>query len=71
MADVSQCWWVPSRTRPNCRQQNVPEELKSSTDATSEASLRGHLLAQGQEQTGSQSYVPPDSKNDKALLRWL
>src|SRR5262249_6288700 len=48
-------------------QQDVPEELKSSADGTSEASLRGHLLAEGQEQTGSQSYVPPDLKNDKAL----
>jgi carboxyl-terminal processing protease len=28
---------------------------------------RGHLLAEGQEQTGSQSYVPPDLKHDKAL----
>jgi carboxyl-terminal processing protease len=41
-------------------QQDVPEELKISADATSEAGLRGHLLAEGQEQTGSQSYVPPD-----------
>jgi carboxyl-terminal processing protease len=29
--------------------------------------LRGHLFAEGQEQTGSQSYVPPVPKNDKAL----
>src|SRR6266567_2934552 len=34
---------------------------------TSEAGLRGHLLAEGQEQTGSQSYVPPNLKHDKAL----
>jgi YD repeat-containing protein len=47
--------------------QDVPEGLKTSADATSEASLRGHLLAEGQEQTGSQSYIPPDLKNDKAL----
>ena len=33
----------------------------------SEASLPGHLSAEGQEQTGSQSYVPSDPKNDKAL----
>jgi len=32
-----------------------------------ESSLRGHLKADGQEETGSQSYVPPDPKNDKAL----
>jgi carboxyl-terminal processing protease len=47
--------------------QDVPEELKGRGDTTSEATLRGHLLAEGQEQTGSQSYVPPDPKNDKAL----
>jgi carboxyl-terminal processing protease len=47
--------------------QDVPEELKARADTTSEATLRGHLSAEGQEQTGSQSYVPPDEKNDKAL----
>jgi carboxyl-terminal processing protease len=29
--------------------------------------MRGHLSAEGTEQTGSQSYVPPDEKDDKAL----
>jgi carboxyl-terminal processing protease len=48
-------------------QQDIPEELRSSADATSEAGLRGHLLPEGQEQTGSQSYVPPDLRDDKAL----
>ncbi|KQW17391.1 peptidase S41 [Afipia sp. Root123D2] len=47
--------------------QDVPEELKSRTDTKGEASLRGHLKAEGQEETGSQSYVPPDAKDDKAL----
>jgi carboxyl-terminal processing protease len=47
--------------------QDVPEELKGRGDTTSEATLRGHLLAEGQEQTGSQSCVPPDPKSDKAL----
>jgi carboxyl-terminal processing protease len=47
--------------------QDVPDELKASTDTTSEASLRGHLSAEGQEQTGSQSYLPRDQKDDKAL----
>lgn len=47
--------------------QDVPEELKARTDTRGEASLRGHLKADGDEQTGSQSYVPPDPKNDKAL----
>jgi carboxyl-terminal processing protease len=47
--------------------QEVPEELKARTDTKGESSLRGHLKADGDEQTGSQSYVPPDPKNDKAL----
>jgi carboxyl-terminal processing protease len=47
--------------------QDVPEELKSRTDTKGEASLRGHLKNDGDEKTGSQSYVPPDAKDDKAL----
>jgi carboxyl-terminal processing protease len=47
--------------------QEVPEELKARTDTSGEASLRGHLKAEGDEQTGSQSYIPPDAKDDKAL----
>ena len=47
--------------------QDVPEELKARTDTKGESSLRGHLKADGDEQTGSQSYVPPDPVNDKAL----
>jgi carboxyl-terminal processing protease len=49
--------------------QDVPEDLKAKTDTKGEASLRGHLkAAEGTEQTGSQSYIPPDQKNDKALI---
>src|SRR5216683_2212261 len=47
--------------------QDVPDELKARTDTRGEASLRGHLKAEGDEQTGSQSYIPPDPKDDKAL----
>ncbi|KYK46998.1 MULTISPECIES: S41 family peptidase [Bradyrhizobium] len=47
--------------------QDVPDELKSRTDTKGEASLRGHLKNDGDEKTGSQSYVPPDAKDDKAL----
>jgi carboxyl-terminal processing protease len=47
--------------------QEVPEELKTRTDTKGEASLRGHLRAEGDEQTGSQAYIPPDPKDDKAL----
>ena len=47
--------------------QDVPDELKARTDTKGESSLRGHLKAEGDEQTGSQSYIPPDPKDDKAL----
>jgi carboxyl-terminal processing protease len=47
--------------------QDVPEELKARTDTRGESSQRGHLKGEGQEETGSQSYIPPDAKNDKAL----
>ena len=48
--------------------QDVPDELKTRSDTKGEASLRGHLKTQeGEEKTGSQSYIPPDAKNDKAL----
>jgi carboxyl-terminal processing protease len=30
--------------------------------------LQGHLPGQGVEQVASQSYVPPDPNNDKALV---
>ena len=47
--------------------QDVPDEFKTRSEIKGEASMRGHLSAEGAEQTGSQSYVPPDEKNDKAL----
>jgi carboxyl-terminal processing protease len=47
--------------------QEVPDELKARTDTRGESSLRGHLKGEGQEETGSQSYIPADPKNDKAL----
>jgi carboxyl-terminal processing protease len=47
--------------------QDVPDELKARDTARGESSLRGHLKGDGQEETGSQSYVPPDRKDDKAL----
>jgi hypothetical protein len=36
-----------------------------------EATLTGHLPGQGVEQVASQSYVPPDAKDDKALATAL
>ncbi|MEH2498441.1 carboxyl-terminal processing protease [Bradyrhizobium sp. AZCC 1678] len=47
--------------------QDVPDELKERADTKGEAALRGHLKSAGDEKTGSQSYVPPDPKDDKAL----
>ncbi|MFZ0988758.1 MAG: S41 family peptidase [Xanthobacteraceae bacterium] len=47
--------------------QDVPDNLKAQTDSKGEASLRGHLKAEGSEETGSQSYVPPNETDDKAI----
>jgi carboxyl-terminal processing protease len=50
--------------------QDLPDDIKANTDTSTlgEASLRGHLKGDnGKEQIGSQSYIPPDEKNDKAL----
>jgi carboxyl-terminal processing protease len=47
--------------------QEVPEYFKAREDHRGEAGLRGHLKGEGGEQTGSQSYIPPDRKDDKAL----
>jgi carboxyl-terminal processing protease len=51
--------------------QDVPDELKARTDTKGEASLPGHLKADGSEKSGSQSFVPPDEKDDKALKEAL
>jgi hypothetical protein len=65
---------VPAKKRMKSRAypdievlQEVPEELNPLADTRGEASLRGHLKAEGDEQIGSQSYIPPDPKDDKAL----
>jgi carboxyl-terminal processing protease len=47
--------------------QDVPDDLKGRAEMKGEASMRGHLSGEGTEQTGSQSYVPPEEKDDKAL----
>ncbi|QAU46857.1 S41 family peptidase [Bradyrhizobium guangzhouense] len=48
--------------------QDVPAELKGRVDTIAESQMRGHLQnTEGKEQTGSQSYVPPEEKDDKAL----
>ncbi len=52
--------------------QDTPEDLKGKDDTKGEASLKGHLKnptdgTATEEKTGSQAYVPPDQKDDKAL----
>jgi len=47
--------------------QDVPDDMKGRAESTGEASLRGHLKAEGEEHKGSQAYIPPDAKDDKAL----
>lgn len=47
--------------------QQVPKDDQSRQFDISEATLPGHIQAQGQEQKGSQAYVPSDPKDDKAL----
>jgi carboxyl-terminal processing protease len=48
--------------------QELPAELKDQLEPRGEASLRGHLGAEGgEEQSGSQAYVPPEAKDDKQL----
>ena len=52
--------------------QDVPDEFKTRSEIKGEISMRGHLAGESPEQSGapvgSQSYVPPDEKNDKALI---
>jgi carboxyl-terminal processing protease len=50
--------------------QDIPDDVKkkiTSSEIKGESSLRGHLRGEGEEKSGSQSYVPPNAKDDKAL----
>jgi carboxyl-terminal processing protease len=47
--------------------QDVPPELSAQAATRSESTLPGHLKAEGEEQSGSQSYIPREAKDDKAL----
>ena len=51
--------------------QEAPADPKVRSDPEGEASLRGHLKAEGKEESGSQSYVPADEKEDRALRKAL
>jgi len=49
-------------------EQIVPKDMQAENAlGFSEANLPGHLAATGKEEDGSQSYVPTDAKDDKAL----
>jgi carboxyl-terminal processing protease len=47
--------------------QDLPADIRGETELGGEASLRGHLKATGEEEKGSQSYIPPNPKDDKVL----
>src|SRR5215813_10636044 len=47
--------------------QDVPDSVAARLQTRSEANLPGHLKAEGDEQTGSQAFVPRDRSDDKAL----
>jgi carboxyl-terminal processing protease len=51
--------------------QRRDNNLKAQIDSKDEASLRGHLKAEGAEQTSSQSYVPPNESDDKPIKMGL
>jgi carboxyl-terminal processing protease len=52
-------------------EQVVPKSAAGLSETISESTLRGHLKATGAEEKGSQSYVPPDAKDDRALQKAL
>jgi carboxyl-terminal processing protease len=47
--------------------QDEPKESVAQAQTRSESSLPGHLKAEGDEQKGSQSFIPKEAKDDKAL----
>jgi carboxyl-terminal processing protease len=47
--------------------QDVPKELAAQAQPRSESTLPGNLKAEGEEEKGSQAYIPRDAKDDKAL----
>ncbi len=50
-------------------EQDLPDELKGKEKPRGEASLRGHLKNEGDEATGSSSYVPREPEKD-TQLQW-
>src|SRR5262249_7336011 len=47
--------------------QDVPDNLKAQTDSKGEASLRGHLKAEGAKEPAPQSCGPPNEWDEKAI----
>ena len=50
-------------------EQDLPDDLKGKEKPRGEASLRGHLKVEGDEATGSSSYVPREPEKD-TQLQW-
>ncbi len=50
-------------------EQELPEELRGNVEPTGEASLRGHLSGEDEEErSGSSAYVPREAEDDKQLI---
>jgi carboxyl-terminal processing protease len=47
--------------------ENIPDDLKGKVSSLGEASLIGHLKNDGEEEKGSDAYVPPDHDKDTQL----
>jgi carboxyl-terminal processing protease len=47
--------------------QEEPKEMVAQPQTRSESKLPGHLKAEGEEQAGSQSFIPREANDDKAL----
>ncbi len=47
--------------------ENIPDDLKGKVSSMGEASLAGHLKNAGEEEKGSDAYVPPDRAKDTQL----
>jgi carboxyl-terminal processing protease len=47
--------------------ENIPDDLKGKVSSLGEASLLGHLKNDGEEEKGSDAYVPPDRDKDTQL----
>jgi len=56
---------------PDVEVSQAPPADNGSAESYSEAALRGHLRGDGEEHAGSQSYVPGDPAEDRALQKAL